>query len=105
MRRFLGPLILYSAVPAYAPAPIYGAAGMRGHQNRIEGACYGDKKISNDRKDQVKSLLIETVQHRPEDQPLTVEWLRDWYGSMIEDEPEKRYKWMAPGRYESPEAC
>ena len=72
------------------------------HQSRIEGVCYGRKKLSIDKKDQVKSLLIEAVQHRPEDQPLTEEWLRDWYGFMIEYEPPKRYKWMAPRRYESP---
>ena len=30
MLRFLGHLILYPAVPAYAPAPIYGAVGVHG---------------------------------------------------------------------------
>jgi hypothetical protein len=73
------------------------------HRSRIEGACYGRKKISTNMKDQVKSLLIESVRHGSEDQPLTVEWLRELYEFMIKHEPPKRYKWMAPDRYESSE--
>jgi hypothetical protein len=75
------------------------------HQSRIEGACYARKKSSIDMRDKVKSLLIDAVQHRPEDQPLTEEWLREWYDFMIKYEPPKRYKWMAPRRYESPKVC
>jgi hypothetical protein len=73
------------------------------HRSWIERACYGRKKISTNMKDQVRSLLIETVRHGSEDQPLTVEWLRELYEFMIKHEPPKRYKWMAPDRYESPE--
>ncbi len=40
MLRFLGHLILYPAVPAYAPAPIYGAAGVRG-QGFTDIEAYG----------------------------------------------------------------
>jgi hypothetical protein len=73
------------------------------HRSRIEGVCFGRKKISTNMKDQVKSLLIESVRHGSEDQPLTVEWLRELYEFMIKHEPPKRYKWMAPDRYESSE--
>ncbi len=72
------------------------------HRSRIEKYCYGRDKATNAIKDQVKSLLIEAVSHPPDGQPLTVEWLRDWYGLTIKHEPPKRYKWMAPHRYEPP---
>ena len=72
------------------------------HRSRIEKYCYGRDKATNALKDQVKSLLIEAVSHPPDGQPLTVEWLRDWYGLTIKHEPPKRYKWMAPHRYEPP---
>ena len=73
------------------------------HRSRIEGVCFGRKKISTNMKDQVRSLLIESVRHGSEDQPLTVEWLRELYEFMIKHEPPKRYEWMAPDRYESSE--
>lgn len=69
----------------------------------IERACYGRKKISTNMKDQVRSLLIETVQHGFEDQPLTVESLRDWYDLTIKHEPPKRYAWQTPRHYEPSE--
>ncbi len=43
--------------------------GMGFHRSWLERACYGRKKIRTDMKDQVRSLLIETVQHGFEDQP------------------------------------
>ena len=70
----------------------------------IKRVCAGAELINNKEKikDWVKSLLIEAVQHRDPDEKLTVEWLRGWYDLMIKDEPQKRYEWMAPHRYEPP---
>ena len=73
------------------------------HRSRIEKYCYGRDKATNAMKDQVKSLLIEAVGHPPEDQPLTVEWLRDWYDLTIKYAPPKRYDWHTPRHYEPSE--
>ena len=85
------------------PRDISEAMGLRPSQ--IEEACYGREKINADKKDQVKSLLIGAVGHRPEDEPLTVEWLRDWYDMMIKYEDPKRYRWKTPRGHELPEVC
>jgi hypothetical protein len=76
---------------------------MRIHRSWIERGCYGRKEISTNMKDQVKSLLIDAVQHRPKDQPLTVAWLSDHYDRTIKYAPPKRYIWRTPRYYESPQ--
>ncbi len=78
------------------PRDISLAMGLR--QGRIEEACYGRGMLNSYKKDQVKSLLIEAVRHRPDYRPLTEEWLREWYGFMIKEEPPKLYKWLLPHR-------
>jgi len=45
--RFLGHLILYPAVPAYARAPIYGAAGVRGQARRRQSLVAGAHGFMN----------------------------------------------------------
>ena len=47
MLRFLGHLILYPAVPAYAPVPIYGAAGVRGQARRRQSLVAGAHGFMN----------------------------------------------------------
>ncbi len=60
MLRFLGHLILYPAVPAYAPAPIHGAAGVRG-QGFTDIEAYGVQRWLGE-----LALALRRETYRPE---------------------------------------
>lgn len=69
-------------------------------KNYFSKVCDGNLSIPTPMKDKAKSLLIQAVAFRPEDEPVDVDWLANWYEQCVRGAPQNKYKWRSPIYYE-----
>jgi hypothetical protein len=66
---------------------------------RLKNYCSAKLPMPPIVKFRLQALVIDAVQYRTRNEPLTADWLRRWYEKYIKSSPPKGYKWRLPNYY------